>query len=189
MCAGQAHAAPLTCDGFKARLASAIAEGGDKVAQIKDYGAPSEAGDLGKVYKWSDIVGLEGNLTCGGDDKFRSFSASINYDEVKSMDEAGSAGVRLTHLASSSVCALVSSPNSSCFVLAASMFQSALTEAKDKRERGERQISSEVDYDVAPGIEAAATVGPGDVSWMIGAGNFVSVDEGRPALAPKRKEL
>ena len=181
-------ASELTCKEFKIRLAASIIAGGDKVAQIREYRPASDVGVEGSNYRWNDIVGLEGILSCGKDDEFGNFSAEIDYANIVGQEKAGEAGVRLTHLAVATTCALTSSPQSDCYIFAMSMAERATQQFKRETERGERLPVGDADVELFKDVDAEFNLKPGNVFWMIGPENQHDMKNDRLPLSPSRRD-
>lgn len=163
-----ATASPITCKDFRTRLATAISEAGDKVAQPDLSQAAYRADETGFArYKLTNVSGMTGYLGCNRGDAFYYFEAYVDLDRS---EEGALRLLRLENLAAAGSCAI--SPTATpkkCAQRARKLVQKSVKAFSSARVRGEVEPSGISDEEFANAGRLEIYADPGRLSFRLGA--------------------
>ena len=133
---GSAVAQPLSCERFKSKLASAIHEGGDLVAQ--PWGWSINKGDDTRE-DFRGVVGLYGSVQCIAG-RFFAFGATAIVGSADKRENADR-HARLIALGAASICALEAAMPKTCASSAHQMHDEATKELAASKHRGDESAA------------------------------------------------
>lgn len=164
--AEQAQAAPVTCDEFKVALTQAVVENGHKVAYPGGYSVAYKRDDGTLTrYKWAGIVGLSGELFCGPEDAFDTFS--IKSYRMLGNPDAKAITERFKELAATALAAADGTPYKDSMVATLKTLKSAQREQLAAHKRGEFDPSGNDYSETANGGQVNITVNADSYSAAI----------------------
>ena len=133
---GSTVAQPLSCERFKSKLALAIHEGGDLVAQ--PWGWSTNKGDDTRE-DFRGVVGLYGSVQCIAG-HFFAFGATANVDSADRRENADR-HARLVALGAASICALEAAEPKTCASFSRQMHDEAIKELAASKHRGDESTA------------------------------------------------
>lgn len=163
-----AVASPITCQDFRTRLATAISDAGDKVAQPNLSQAAYRADDTGFArYKLTNVSGMTGYLGCNRGDTFYYLEAYVDLDRS---EEGALRLLRLENLAAAGMCSISPTANpKQCAQGARKLVQKSIKAFSAAQVRGEIEPSGISNEEFANGSKLEIYADPGRLSFRLGA--------------------